>query len=174
MSSLGCSKSVLLWQTPLQVVDALLNAPISRSLAYTTRGSCSPLCFNPLVDEHTLRVLEFDKVLARLARHASFSAGRELALGLLSSPHRDEVVRRQRVTAEARRLRELQPRAGLGGAHDVRAVVWAAQRPPETPHSPDFAHSSSRRSNSACASRNAAPRERTALTSPRSLAALIS
>ena len=30
--------------------------------------------------EKTLTTLEFDKVLARLARHTSFSAGRELAL----------------------------------------------------------------------------------------------
>ncbi len=88
------------------------------------------------MDEHTLRVLEFDKVLARLARHTSFSAGRELALALEPSTEREEVVRRQRLTAEARRLRELQPRAGLGGVHDVRPQVDKAARggallPPE-------------------------------------------
>jgi DNA mismatch repair protein MutS2 len=80
------------------------------------------------MDEHTLRVLEFDKVLAKLARHASFSAGRELALALKPSLERGEVVRRQRITAEARRLRELQPRIGLGGARDVRAEVDKAAR----------------------------------------------
>ena len=73
--------------------------------------------------EHTLRLLEFDKVLARLSGHTTFSAGRELALKLRPATTRDEVVRRQRITAEASRLYELQPRAALGGVHDVRAFA---------------------------------------------------
>ena len=83
------------------------------------------------MDDHTLRVLEFEKVLSRLERHASFSAGKELVLALRPSTDRDEVVRRQRVTAEARRLRELSAsggRAGLGGARDVRALADKAAR----------------------------------------------
>ena len=80
------------------------------------------------MDEHTLRVLEFDKVLARLAKHTSFSAGRELALALRPSTDNHEVVASQRRTAEARRLIELQPRVGLGGAHDVRSVADKAAR----------------------------------------------
>ncbi len=80
------------------------------------------------MDEHTLRVLEFDKVLAKLADLTSFSAGRSLALALRPATERDEVVRRQRLTAEARRLRELHPRAGLGGVHDVRAIADKAGR----------------------------------------------
>ena len=47
----------------------------------------------------TLATLEFDKILARLARHASFSAGRELALALRPSTNHAEVVRRQRRTS---------------------------------------------------------------------------
>ncbi|MEX2159343.1 MAG: endonuclease MutS2 [Dehalococcoidia bacterium] len=80
------------------------------------------------MDDHTLRVLEFDKVLARLAKLTSFAVGRELALELRPSTARDEVVRRQRQTAEARRLRERQPRAGLGGARDVRTQADKASR----------------------------------------------
>jgi DNA mismatch repair protein MutS2 len=80
------------------------------------------------MDEHTLRVLEFDKVLAKLARHTSFSAGNELALALRPSTERDEVVRRQRVTAEAIRLRGAQPRVGLGGVRDVRSMADKASR----------------------------------------------
>jgi len=80
------------------------------------------------VDEHTLRVLEFDKVIERLARHTDFPVGRELALALKPSTQRDEVVRRQRITAEARRLREIQPRIGLGGVRDVRGPVDKAAR----------------------------------------------
>jgi DNA mismatch repair protein MutS2 len=75
------------------------------------------------MEEKTLNTLEFNKVLARLARHASFSAGRELALSLRPSNDYDEVLRNQRLTAEARRLRETQPRAGLGGVHDVRQLA---------------------------------------------------
>ncbi|MEX0785776.1 MAG: endonuclease MutS2, partial [Dehalococcoidia bacterium] len=80
------------------------------------------------MDEHTLRVLEFDKVIARLAENTSFSAGRELALALQPSTDRDEVVRRQRITSEARRLRDIQPRVGLGGAHEVRPQADKAAR----------------------------------------------
>ncbi len=68
----------------------------------------------------TLATLEFEKILARLARHTSFSASRALALALRPSPDYAEVVRRQRITAEARRLLEMQPNFTLGGAHDVR------------------------------------------------------
>ncbi len=75
------------------------------------------------MDEKTLTTLEFDKVLARLARHTSFSGGHELALALRPSSDYDEVLRNQRLTAEARRLREMQPRSGLGAVHDIRQLA---------------------------------------------------
>jgi DNA mismatch repair protein MutS2 len=74
----------------------------------------------------TLSTLEFDKVLARLAQHTAFSAGRALALALRPSADYAEVVRRQRITAEARRLMEMQPNLSLGGAHDVRPQAQKA------------------------------------------------
>jgi len=80
------------------------------------------------MDAHALRTLEFDKILARFARHTSFSAGKDLALALEPSPEHREVVRRQRETAEARRLLQLKPRTGLGGAHDVRPLAEKASR----------------------------------------------
>jgi DNA mismatch repair protein MutS2 len=80
------------------------------------------------VDAHALRVLEFDKIVARLARRTSFSAGRERALALVPSTDRAEVVRLQRETAEARRLLALKPRTGLPGAHDVRPLADKASR----------------------------------------------
>lgn len=76
--------------------------------------------------EKTLTTLEFDKVLARLARHTSFSAGRELALALRPSTNHAEVVRRQRLTAEARRLLSMKPGIGVGGARDVRPLAHKA------------------------------------------------
>jgi DNA mismatch repair protein MutS2 len=80
------------------------------------------------MDAHALRTLEYDKVIARLARHTSFAAGRELALELEPSDEYREVVRRQRETAEARRLLQMKPRTGLGGAHDVRPLAEKAAR----------------------------------------------
>jgi DNA mismatch repair protein MutS2 len=86
-----------------------------------------PVRYNSIaVDEHALKTLEFDKVVDRLARHTSFSASRELALSLRPSNDFEEVVRRQRLTAEARRLREMKPRAGLEGARDVRELARKA------------------------------------------------
>jgi DNA mismatch repair protein MutS2 len=76
--------------------------------------------------EKTLTTLEFDKVLARLARHTSFSAGRELALALRPSTNHAEVVRRQRLTAEARRLRAMKPNVSLRGSHDARPLAQKA------------------------------------------------
>lgn len=78
------------------------------------------------MDEHALRTLEFDKIVDRLARLTSFSASRELALSLRPSNDFNEVVRRQRLTAEARRLREMKPRVGVEGARDVRELARKA------------------------------------------------
>lgn len=80
------------------------------------------------MDANALRTLEYPKILERLAKHASFSAGKELALGLQPSTDIREVVRRQRGTAEARRLQQLKPRTGLQGAHDVRQLAEKAER----------------------------------------------
>src|SRR4030042_1886907 len=82
------------------------------------------VCYNwSAMDEKTLTTLEFDKILTRLAKHTSFSAGRDLALALRPSTDYHDVLRRQRLTAEARHLHEIKPRAGLGGVHDVRALA---------------------------------------------------
>jgi DNA mismatch repair protein MutS2 len=80
------------------------------------------------MDAHALRTLEYDKILARLARQTSFSAGRELALALAPSSDHRTVVRLQRETAEARRLMQLKPRTGLAGAHDARPLAEKASR----------------------------------------------
>ncbi len=90
------------------------------------------------MDEHALRVLEFDKVLGRLAALTSFSAGRDLALSIRPSSDFEEVVRRQRLLADAMRLRVLRAalnltsaldsrmaldKAGLGGVLDARELL---------------------------------------------------
>ena len=73
-----------------------------------------------------LETLEYPKILERLARHTSFSAGRELALALQPSTEAAEVRRRQQETSEARALQDLKPDVGLAGARDVRPLVRRA------------------------------------------------
>jgi len=72
--------------------------------------------------------LELPKVLARLAKYTSFSAGHERALALAPSPDSDGVARRQRETSEARRLMASKADLNLGGVHDVRPLIEAAAR----------------------------------------------
>jgi len=67
-----------------------------------------------------LRVLEFDKILDRLASHAAFSASEQLARDLIPSTDPGDIARRQAETSEARDLLDQHPEMGVGGARDVR------------------------------------------------------
>jgi DNA mismatch repair protein MutS2 len=78
------------------------------------------------VDEHALRVLEFDKVLAHLARLTAFSAGRDLAMALTPSPRYEDVIDRQELLAEAVRLRSFRTPLNLNNAADVRPALAKA------------------------------------------------
>ncbi len=78
------------------------------------------------MNERTLRVLEYFKVLERVANQASFSAGRELIMDLRPSTDLTEVQRRLDTTGEARDLLELRPDTTIGGAREVRGSVKAA------------------------------------------------
>jgi DNA mismatch repair protein MutS2 len=76
----------------------------------------------------TLHVLEFDKILQRLAANTSFSAGRELALE--TAPTDDISLARQWLaeTGEARRLLSEHSDVHLGGVHDLRPLLPQAER----------------------------------------------
>ena len=78
-------------------------------------------------DEFAVETLEFVAVRERLARHTSFSAGRELALALLPTPDLAEAQRRQAATAEALKLPGLRPALHLGGVHDMRPLAARAE-----------------------------------------------
>ncbi len=78
--------------------------------------------------EPSLIALEYPKILERLARHTSFSAGREKALALRPSTDPEEVRRRQAATSEAVRLLRAGSSLGIGGAHDVRPLVERTER----------------------------------------------
>jgi DNA mismatch repair protein MutS2 len=78
------------------------------------------------MDEHALRVLEYGKVLTRLAGLTAFSGGRDLALALTPSPDYTEVVERQHVLAEAIRLRAARLPLNLNSTLDVRPALEKA------------------------------------------------
>lgn len=75
-----------------------------------------------------LHTLEFPKILERLARHADFSASKELALALMPAFYLPEARERQAETREARRLLSIKPDVSIGGARDVRPLLEQASR----------------------------------------------
>jgi len=77
------------------------------------------------MDPKTLHVLEYPKVLERLAAQCGFSASKELALGLQPSTSLLEIRQRQQEVSEARTLLVTSD-ATIGGAHDIRPKVQLA------------------------------------------------
>ena len=67
----------------------------------------------------SLNTLEYPKIIERLAQETAFSASRELALALEPTNDFESAQRRQAFTAEARRLLDLRPDAGVRGAAGV-------------------------------------------------------
>ncbi len=79
------------------------------------------------MDTKTLTVLEYPKILERLAGNCAFSASAALARDLKPATVMDEVRRLQQETSEARLLLDTSD-ATIGGAHDVRPQVDLARR----------------------------------------------
>ena len=80
------------------------------------------------MNDKTFDVLELHKILERLAAFTSFSAGRDLALGLRPTTFLDEAQERQQETSEARLLLLEKTNVTLGGVFDVREPVATAKR----------------------------------------------
>lgn len=78
--------------------------------------------------EQTIKRLEFDKVLARLAELAYSEVGKEKVLSLVPTTDAELVKRWQAETSEGREMLRLEPLAELGGRHDIRGVVIRASR----------------------------------------------
>jgi len=78
------------------------------------------------VNEHTLRVLEFDKVRSMLAAETAFSLGRELALALEPEGQHEAVLALQAETAEMSHIDQMGLDVPLGGMRDLRPLVHAA------------------------------------------------
>ncbi|MCY3603205.1 MAG: endonuclease MutS2 [Chloroflexi bacterium] len=78
------------------------------------------------MNEHTLRVLEFDKVRAMLAGETAFSLGRELALALEPEREHEAVLALQAETAEMTAIDQMGLDVPLGGMRDLRPLIHAA------------------------------------------------
>ncbi len=81
---------------------------------------------SPDPKEESLGLLELHLVLRRLAGYTTFPVAREMALDLTPSYRFDEVERRHRETAEARRLLEAGVHLDMGEAADLRPVLQRA------------------------------------------------
>ncbi len=79
------------------------------------------------MDSKTLSVLEYPKVLERLAAHCDFSASKQLARALQPTTSYDLALIRLQETTEARHLLSVHD-VGIGGAHDIREKVELARR----------------------------------------------
>ncbi len=76
-----------------------------------------------MIDDKTLNVLEFKKVLDQLAGYCAFSASQQLALELRPVSDPFEARRRQKLTSEAQRLINKNPDLTIGGARDIRPQI---------------------------------------------------
>ncbi len=78
------------------------------------------------MDEHTVRVLEFEKVLSLLAAETAFSVGRELALAVRPAPDYPSAFELQSETAEVRLIDQMGVDIPFGGARDIRPLIHSA------------------------------------------------
>ncbi len=79
------------------------------------------------MDAKTLSVLEYPKILERLARFCDFSASMDLARALEPTTSHNFALTRLAETTEARKLLSLQD-LNIGGSHDIRPQADLAAR----------------------------------------------
>ena len=80
------------------------------------------------MDEKSLRTLELNRVLERLAEHTSFSASRECVLSVRPAADFSTAVRLLDETGQARTLLDRHAEVGIGGARDIRPAAEDAVR----------------------------------------------
>lgn len=80
------------------------------------------------MDERTLRVLEFDKVLKALEERCTVELAKELVRSLLPSASIEEVRRRQKETSDAKRRLEKFGAPPLSGISDIRPILEKAKQ----------------------------------------------
>ncbi len=80
------------------------------------------------MDEHTLKVLEYEKIRGMLLAHTSCELGKERVRGMAPLIEAREVEQRQAETTEACAVLDDLGSIPLGGIHDVRQAVDRAAR----------------------------------------------
>lgn len=79
------------------------------------------------MEQKTLKVLEFSKIIDGLSAHCQFSASKDLASAMRPSSNFDQITRWQKETSEAKKLLSIHD-LSVGGARDIRKEVQLAQR----------------------------------------------
>ncbi len=80
------------------------------------------------MNPHTIRVLEYDKILSKLATFCAFDGGVELATSLLPSDDLRTINDWMEQTSEACRLLDQKTDIYFGGVYDLRALVAKSER----------------------------------------------
>ena len=80
------------------------------------------------MNPHSIRVLEYDKILKKLATFCAFAGGEELATSLLPSDDLRTITEWMQQTDEAYRLLDQKTDIYFGGVHDVRHLIAKAER----------------------------------------------
>ncbi|MCY4409012.1 MAG: endonuclease MutS2 [Caldilineaceae bacterium] len=80
------------------------------------------------MNPHTIRILEYDKILKTLATFCAFDGGAELATSLLPSDDLRTISDWMEQTSEACRLLEQKTDIYFGGVYDVRAFIAKSER----------------------------------------------
>ena len=78
------------------------------------------------MDEKSLEILEFPQIKAILAGYTTFSASRELALGMKPLTEGDRIALLLKQSAEARQLMTMEAGFSIGGVSDIREAVKIA------------------------------------------------
>ncbi len=81
-----------------------------------------------VIEERSLSLLEFPKVLQRLASFTSFPASYQLALSLKMHRDYEELVEDQALAVEAVKLLDIRSSTSLAGMHDLRDLAEKAAR----------------------------------------------
>ncbi|RME85981.1 MAG: endonuclease MutS2 [Caldilineae bacterium] len=103
--------------------------PAARSPSLPIFPRARGLCYaGPAMNEHTFQVLEYHKILHRLAAYCSFEPSKELARDWRPTTDLGEARLWQQETAEARALLSQQPDLHLGGVQDLRPLLDQAER----------------------------------------------
>ena len=81
-----------------------------------------------LYTQKSLSMLEYDKVIAMLADCALTEGALELALRLVPVAAEKQVIKKQRITADARRLAEAKGYPAFGGVKNISEILGRAKR----------------------------------------------